>query len=51
MIRALSIFDLGVAKLVNGLLIYSFNPQPKARSAPLSLAYGCGLNNKRATHH
>ncbi len=30
----------------NGLLIYSFAPQPKARFAPLILAYGCGLNKE-----
>ncbi len=34
-----------------GLLIYSFNPQPKARFAPLILAYGCGLNEEPSNQH
>ncbi len=30
----------------SGLLICSCDPQPKARFAPLILAYGCGLNKE-----
>ncbi|EMI52330.1 hypothetical protein RSSM_06236 [Rhodopirellula sallentina SM41] len=38
-----------VAKVANGLSIYSFNGQPKATYLPLHVAYGYRLNENRLT--